>query len=456
MAESSARGGPQRVVAVTGGSGQLGTHLLNRLVAMPGIERVISIDRRPPLMAADKLETVIADIRDPKLIDYFAGVDAIIHCAFLINGHEHTPLYRSVNVDGSKNVVRSAIAAGVGAIVMLSSISAYGCVPGHPVPIVEDTPRMRQPDFPYACCKFDVEAFLDEIEPRYPAVAISRIRANVLVGRKMPHLLGVMLCIGWIPDLGGTPLPIVWDEDVADLILLALRARARGPFNAAADDLLPSPELAEQTGMVAVRGWRIVLWTYGAINRALTFFNLYLLSDMSWKYQTEGARLVASCARAKSELGWKPRYATAVAVITRFQEIAPWILDLRLLAVLRLLSTIAPRFPAVLHARAGRMSLRLDGPVGGDFALVVADGEFRVRAGPLTAPTSTITMDAELFRRLVAGKTELGALRREGLIALRGAAADWEPFRWFVETPRVLRKGGGLRALVARLITLPL
>src|SRR5262249_7905975 len=150
-------------------------------------------------------------------------------------------------------------------IVFVSSITAYGVVPGHPVPIVETTPRVRQDDFAYAACKFDVEAFLDEVEPQYPDIAVSRIRANVLMGRRMPHLLADVLRIGWIPDLDGVPLPIVWDEDVADLLVLALQRRARGAFNATADELLPSPELAEKTGAMAVRPWRFVLASHAAL-----------------------------------------------------------------------------------------------------------------------------------------------------------------------------------------------
>ena len=453
MADKSFDGKPRHVVAVTGGSGQLGTHLISRLVATPGIERVISIDLRPPLVASDILYAVTADVRDPMLSRHFEGADAVIHCAFLINGFESTPLFRSVNVEGSQNVVRSAIAAGVDTIVVLSSITAYGCVPGHPVPIVETTPRVHQPDFPYASCKFEVEAFLDELEPNYPNVAISRIRANILLGRKMPHLLGAMFRIGWIPDLGGTPLPIVWDEDVADLILSALHGRAKGAFNAAADDLLPSPELAEQTGTWSVRGWRILVLGYQGLNRLLTALNIQLLADPSWKTKTEGAMLIASSARAKDELGWSPRYPTAVAVVKRFQEVAPWILDLRLLLVLWLLSVSVPRSADTLSGRAGQISLRLDGPVGGDFSIYVADGRFKVRPGSMPAPTSTIAMPAELFRRLLAGKFALDGIRADGSIAVQGAGADWELFRWFVGLPSALRAKGGMRGIVASVIS---
>src|SRR5204862_2341771 len=98
-------------------------------------------------------------------------------------------------------------------------------------------------------------------------------RANVLVGRKMPHLLGFVMKIGWLPDLG-VPLPIVWDEDVADLMLLVVDRGARGAFNAAAEDAMLSPDLAEKTGMLSVRVSRILLALHIALYELLTRLTL--------------------------------------------------------------------------------------------------------------------------------------------------------------------------------------
>jgi UDP-glucose 4-epimerase len=434
-----------RIVAVTGGSGQLGTHVLRRLLDDPNVERVISIDRRPPVIGSPKLQAVEGDVCDPDFARHLQGADAVVHCAFIISGAERSPVFRAVNVDGSKNVFRAAASAGVKTIAFVSSVSAYGCVPGHPVPIIESTPRVRQADFAYACCKYDVEAFLDEVEPHYPDIAISRVRANILVGRHMPHLLGLVMRIGWIPDFGGHPLPIVWDEDVADLLVLAVQRRARGAYNAGADELLPSVELAEKTGSTAVRTWRVLLAIQTALYELTTRLNLHVLSDPSWATRAV-AQLILSSERAKRELGWSPRYPTAVSIVQHFREVSPWRLDVRLLLVLWMLGRATRNAPGGLAGKSGRLFLRLNGSVAGDFSLLVEDGQLRVRASAPTSPTSTVTMTDALFRDLLAGRALLDDTFAAGEIDWFGPEADRDLFRRIVALPSASeRKGSGWR-----------
>lgn len=419
-----------RVVAVTGGSGQLGTLVLRRLIEDATVERVISIDRRPPVIGAPKLEAVIGDVCAADFARHLAGVDAVLHCAFIIGGGERSDAFRAVNVEGSKNVFHAAVACGVKTIVFASSITAYGVVPGHPVPIVETTPRVRQDDFAYAACKFDVEAFLDEVEPKHPYIAVSRIRANVLMGRRMQHLLGDVLRIGWIPDLG-VPLPIVWDEDVADLLVIAAKRGARGPFNATVEESLSSSELAERTGATAVRVWPVLLLLYTVLYELLGRLNVRLLSDPSWATRTR-AVLIGSSDRARRELGWTPRFPTAVSVVERFREVSPWRLDVRLLLVLWMLGRATRKAAGQLAGRSGRLFLLLNGPVAGDFSLIVEDGRMRARAGALSSPTSTVTMTALLLHDLLAGRISFDEAMVSGQIDWFGADVDRDLFRRIV------------------------
>src|SRR4051812_30400889 len=125
---------PKRKVAVTGGSGELGTWVVRKLCADRTVGEVISLDVQPPATVSSKLRAVRADVRDPEIGRHFAGCDAVIHLAFIVGGWRPRAEFDDINVEGSKNVFRAAIAAGAKQLVYTSSIAAYGVTPGHALP----------------------------------------------------------------------------------------------------------------------------------------------------------------------------------------------------------------------------------------------------------------------------------------------------------------------------------
>ena len=143
--------------------------------------------------------------------------------------------------------IRGGSARGVRRIVYSSSIAAYGVVHGHPNPIVESTLRQRQPGFTYAMTKFDVEEGLDAFERAHPEVSVARLRPSILVGTIMDHPPGAAMRRRVMPDTTDAPLPIVWDEDVADAVVLALAAAAHGAFNLSSDGAMTGKQLAGAT-----------------------------------------------------------------------------------------------------------------------------------------------------------------------------------------------------------------
>lgn len=227
--------------------------LLRRLIDERAVRAIVSVDLRSPAEAAAKLRHATADVRSPDLAAHFAGCDAVVHLAFIVAKHRPRAEVNAVNLEGSRNVFRAAAAAGARKIVYTSSVAAYGVLPGHPVPIVEETPRRYQPDFPYAATKHEVEAFLDGFEKERPEPAVVRLRPGVFFGAGMEHPLGRALKRGVFPVFTDAPLPVVWDEDVAEAVVLALKADVRGPFNLVADEPLTSRELAALGGLRLLR-----------------------------------------------------------------------------------------------------------------------------------------------------------------------------------------------------------
>jgi nucleoside-diphosphate-sugar epimerase len=439
-----------RKAAVTGGSGQLGTLIVRRLLARADIDAVVCIDRSPPRIASTKVQFIDADIRDQNLDRHFAGCDTVVHCAFLVTSNAPADVYHSVNVEGSKNVFRAAAAAGSKAIVYMSSIAAYGCVPGHPLPITEDTPRIRQSEFSYSECKFEVEAFLDGFEREHPDIAISRIRPNILLGRLVPHALGQLLRKGQVPP-GRAPLPIVSDEDVADLVLLAVEKRARGPFNAGVEELLTPDELAKELDMTVAWIPRPLVLAYGMLDRALKQVRLHLPYDISWLTCTQDVTIAVSSLRARNELGWRPRYPTAIAVLRHFLETAPRRLDRRLAVALWLVGREGRRQP-YRGERPVCVHLCIGGEYGGDCSVIAAVGRTSIRRGTPKYPTSAIFVSSIILCGLLAGTADPDRALRNEEILIEGDAEGYEVMRWIVESFASLRSRNSLAGATARLL----
>jgi UDP-glucose 4-epimerase len=406
-------------VAVTGGSGQLGTVVLRRLLRDRSIKTVVSIDLVPPIVVSGKLRFVCADVREPQIRQHLTGCDALIHLAFMVTQRADRSVFDSVNVGGSENVLRSALSEGVKHILYCSSIAAYGVVPGHPVPITEQAPRIFQPDFAYAATKYQVEALLDQIEAEHPDVLVTRFRPAILIGARIAHGLGRMLDRGILIDRGATPMPIVWDEDVAEAVMLALKQRATGAFNLCADDLLAAKELASATGMRAIK---LPDGALSAVAHALAAMGLAEAMDPAW-LRSSSVTMIASSERARTVLGWKPSLPTAVDVIQRYREVSPGRTDPRIALFMRAVDFASQRAPTIdgLRRASQDVHLCLEGRGGGDFTLSIRDGRVRARTGVPRPPTTVVTMRSGLFLDLIAGRIEASTAELTGKIRVQGA-----------------------------------
>jgi nucleoside-diphosphate-sugar epimerase len=111
-------------------------------------------------------------------------------------------------------------------------------------------------------------------------------------------------------------VPLVWDEDLADAVVLALARGARGAFNVSADDPLPPAELAAAAGLRHLPLPSTVLGFATRLSPLLARLGLGEPVDPAWQRHAEVA-MVPSSERARSELGWRPSCATAVDVVRR-------------------------------------------------------------------------------------------------------------------------------------------
>ena len=119
---------------VTGGSGFIGSHVVDALVAADA-EEVVVLDaalRRENLAgseASGRVRSLEGDVRDPGVVrGALEGVDGVFHMAVLALGGcvDDPRLCHDVNVGGTLNVLEASRDANVGKVVFSSASSVYG------------------------------------------------------------------------------------------------------------------------------------------------------------------------------------------------------------------------------------------------------------------------------------------------------------------------------------------
>lgn len=113
-------------IAITGGTGFIGSHLAQRLVA-DGHQVVLLARGASGGQTTDgsvDVNFVQSDLSDPTMLaGAFAGCDAVAHCAG-INREIGGQTYRRIHVVGTQNVVKGAQQAGVKKVVLMSFLRA--------------------------------------------------------------------------------------------------------------------------------------------------------------------------------------------------------------------------------------------------------------------------------------------------------------------------------------------
>jgi nucleoside-diphosphate-sugar epimerase len=140
---------------VTGGSGFLGSHLVEALVARGEEVRVLV---RPTSRTAHLenlgVELACGDLGNlPSLKAAVRSVERIYHCAALAADWGTWEAFRAANGTGVRNLLETAVAAGVGKFIHVSTTDVYGH-PGYPAG--ESTPH-RLRGWPYGDTKIEGE-----------------------------------------------------------------------------------------------------------------------------------------------------------------------------------------------------------------------------------------------------------------------------------------------------------
>lgn len=179
-----------RLAFVTGGSGFVGKHLVRRLLNDGWRVRALgrSVGARASVKALGA-EPVEGDLLDrARLARAMEGVDVVFHVAAHFKLWGPMPLFRQINVEGTRNVVEAAERAGVRRVVY---VSAAAVVMGRAEPlhgVTEDMPLHKMPFAPYATSKAEAEEVLLAANGRHAGFSTVAIRPPFIWGPDMPAL----------------------------------------------------------------------------------------------------------------------------------------------------------------------------------------------------------------------------------------------------------------------------
>jgi UDP-glucose 4-epimerase len=286
-------------IAVTGGAGFIGSHVVDAMLAAGYDVRVL--DHRPPLQT--NVEWAEVDLLDQDaLTDALKGCGPVFHLAAMadVNRVIADPAESvAVTVLGAARVLEAARRADAGRVILASTVWVYAATRGDVVD--EDTPfDLTAERHIYASSKLAAEMFCADYAHLYgrPYTVLRygipygpRMRSNLVVAAFLERALrGETLRID---GDGAQERSFVYVEDLAAAHVLALAPIAHNrTYNLEANEAISIRRLAETIGELVGN----VEVTFGAARPV--------------DYQ---ARRVSSD-RARTELGWTPRFDFAAGL----------------------------------------------------------------------------------------------------------------------------------------------
>ncbi len=312
---------------VTGSSGFLGSHIINRLVQMKTRE-IIACDCLEPEIKFPTVHYQLGDILDKeKLISLTKGVDCIFHAAALVPLAKAGKRFIDVNVQGTQNVLECCEENKVGMMIFISSSAIYG--KPEDVPITAKTPYKPFED--YGRSKLQAEELVWEYMKRGGDAAC--IRPRTIIGGE--GRLGIFqILFEWIYNNkkvfiigdGSNCLQFVHVKDLIDAVIQSALKRKSGLFNIGALEFGTLRE--DLQGLIAFAGKksRIISIPVPLAEISLTILDFLRLSPLTpWHYHTFYNSFVFDIAKVQKELNWTPRYSN----LTALQESYSWYEDNR-------------------------------------------------------------------------------------------------------------------------------
>lgn len=293
---------------VTGGSGYFGSLLVQRLHEAGHAVRVFDLNDSSDRPA--DVEFVQGDIRDRDTVERACdGVAVVHHNVAQVPLAKDRDAFRSVNYDGTVNLLEAAARAGTRKVVHMSTSAVFGVPRTNPV--TEGTPP--RPREAYGRAKLDAEDACHRAVAEGLDVTIIRPRTILGHGR-----LGIFqILFEWIRQ--GKRIPVlgrgdnvyqfVHADDLAAAAILAAERPGATTYNIGAERFGTMRQTLESLAEYAGTGSRVISVPMAPTVAAMKVTSVLGLSPLgAYHHLMYGRSMYFDVAKAKRELGWSARY----------------------------------------------------------------------------------------------------------------------------------------------------
>jgi nucleoside-diphosphate-sugar epimerase len=166
-------------VAIIGGAGFIGTHLMESLRQDPALGRIYVLDLVPPQVLDDRIEFVRCDIRQPIDFSPAVKIDACYHLAAVCRepGFEWNE-YFLANYQGTQNLCSWASKHGIENLIFTSTAMVFRASDQR-----HDEQSLPDPDTAYGISKALAEEVVKAWRGARPSRRLHIIRPGVVFGR---------------------------------------------------------------------------------------------------------------------------------------------------------------------------------------------------------------------------------------------------------------------------------
>lgn len=323
-AQTSAYDPEERVVAVTGVRGFIGSEVVKRLEEDRRYAKILALDVRKPSFALDKTQFFKIDLTLPTAdADVAAilaeeGADTILHAAFLSSPTHNSAWAHELEDIGTMHVLNACAEVGIRKLVLSSTTLVYGARPLNPNFLKETHELCGSTRSRFVNDKVAAEKQVRRFAAENPDTIVTVLRCAPLLGPTVQNFVTKFFSRPIAPVMMGyDPLmQFLHEQDAIDAFKLALDHDYPGEFNIVGEGVLP---------------YSTILAMMGKFPLPMPHFIAYPLSNALWATQIFDSPpnfldylrylCVADGAKAARVMGFRPRHDIK-AIIHDFLGIA--------------------------------------------------------------------------------------------------------------------------------------